>query len=472
MGPAPSTISSWSSRGSRRWSCSPSRSDSRWGTRELGGWGSSQAWQVRSGIGLVAAASGALNQLIERRTDALMARTANRPLPTGRLTPIEVAGFGLPLRGRRALPCCSLEVNWHDGPFGILTSVLYVAAYTPLKRYTALSTAIGAIPGALPPVLGWTASGARLAGRRFRFLPPVCLAVSPFSGDRVALPGRLRVGRPADAARRNSAPRRDGFSASVYAAVLVPVSLLPGQVPWPADRTGWRPCFWGWVTWRPPCGFSPMNRGRRPGACCILRSFTSRSALGPHLGPSPPVELRFSNMSSHAPAHPTALSPSAQDGTSHSQLETGNVALPRHGDHVFHGLHRHVHRAPPGLGRLAFESRGDAPPHRGRRNSTRSSCWPRVISWSWPTRRSPAAKFKRSSRYLHREHSPWRASFLGIKGYEYYGKWEHDILPGHIAEDDSQSMTKLVADFERRSQGISPAMCPPPKPRDWPTSGW
>ncbi len=137
--------------------------------------GSGGTWTFASlasalvGIGLVATASGAFNQLIERHTDALMARTANRPLPTGRLQPLEVVAFGL-VCATAGLTLLIAEVNWTTAGLAFLTLALYVAAYTPLKRHTALSTAVGAIPGALPPVLGWTASGAPSVGRRFRCL--------------------------------------------------------------------------------------------------------------------------------------------------------------------------------------------------------------------------------------------------------------------------------------------------------------
>jgi protoheme IX farnesyltransferase len=183
-----------------------------------------------AGIGLVAAASGAFNQLIERRTDALMTRTANRPLPTGRLQPIEVAGFGLAC-AIGGLSLLVLEVNRTTALLAFLTLALYVAAYTPLKRYTALSTAIGAIPGALPPVLGWTASGAALGWEAFSLFAvlflwqfPHFLAIAWLYRDDYAAAG-LRM-LPGGTPRRGLT----GLSASVYAAVLIPVSLMPGQV--------------------------------------------------------------------------------------------------------------------------------------------------------------------------------------------------------------------------------------------------
>jgi protoheme IX farnesyltransferase len=198
--------------------------------------GSGGAWKLTAlasalvGIGLVAAASGALNQLIERRTDALMARTANRPLPAGRLQPWEVAAFGI-VCGAAGLSLLFLQVNPTTALLSLLTLVLYVTAYTPLKRYTALSTAVGAIPGALPPVLGWTASGAELGWEAFSLFAvlflwqfPHFLAIAWLYRDDYAAAG-LRM-LPGGNPRRGLT----GLSASVYAAALVPVSLMPGHV--------------------------------------------------------------------------------------------------------------------------------------------------------------------------------------------------------------------------------------------------
>jgi protoheme IX farnesyltransferase len=108
-------------------------------------------------IALVAAGASALNQLLERQTDALMRRTENRPLPAGRLYPWEVLVFGLTL-GVGGLVYLAAAVRQ---PLAVLltvfTFVSYVWLYTPLKRVTPLNTLVGAVPGALPPVIGWTA---------------------------------------------------------------------------------------------------------------------------------------------------------------------------------------------------------------------------------------------------------------------------------------------------------------------------
>ena len=110
-----------------------------------------------AGTGLVAAGASALNQLLEKDSDALMRRTENRPLPSGRLQPVEVLVFGV------ILSVIGLGYLAWTMPhrLGVLvagaTLVSYVLLYTPLKRHTTLNTLIGAVPGALPPVIGWTA---------------------------------------------------------------------------------------------------------------------------------------------------------------------------------------------------------------------------------------------------------------------------------------------------------------------------
>ena len=183
------------------------------------------------GIGLVAAASGSLNQLIERHTDALMVRTANRPLPAGRLRPLEAAGFGIAC-GLAGVVILFVESNALTAVLALSTLCLYVVLYTPLKRYTALSTAIGAIPGALPPVLGWTASGAPLGIEAFSLFAilfvwqfPHFLAIAwLYRADYAAAGLKMLPGG------RSLRRGRIGLLASIYAAVLIPVSLIPGNV--------------------------------------------------------------------------------------------------------------------------------------------------------------------------------------------------------------------------------------------------
>jgi protoheme IX farnesyltransferase len=109
------------------------------------------------GTALVASGASAFNQLLERDYDSRMRRTADRPLPSGRLQPQTVffVGAGTALAGLAEL---LLAVNSTAAIIAALSFVSYVCVYTPLKRITWLNTAVGAIPGALPPLIGWTAA--------------------------------------------------------------------------------------------------------------------------------------------------------------------------------------------------------------------------------------------------------------------------------------------------------------------------
>ncbi len=113
------------------------------------------------GTALVASGAAALNQLLEREHDAKMRRTAGRPLPSGRLQPVTVMLFGgiCSLVGTVYL---ALLVNPLTSVLGAISLVSYLFIYTPLKRLTWLNTAVGAIPGALPPLMGWAAARGEL----------------------------------------------------------------------------------------------------------------------------------------------------------------------------------------------------------------------------------------------------------------------------------------------------------------------
>src|SRR5262249_22630146 len=114
-------------------------------------------FNVVFGAGLVAAGGSALNQLFERRIDARMRRTANRPLPASRISPEEAAIFGAVLSGV-GLAYLMATVPLAATVAAAVTLVLYVLVYTPLKTVTTWNTVVGAIPGALPPVIGWCAA--------------------------------------------------------------------------------------------------------------------------------------------------------------------------------------------------------------------------------------------------------------------------------------------------------------------------
>ncbi len=115
-----------------------------------------------AGIAMVTAGSSVLNQALERRSDARMARTANRPMVpdasgTGRIGLVHglALGFAAVFLGSLGL---ALTTNLLTGTLTLLTAISYVAIYTPLKRITTINTFIGAFPGALPPLIGWTAA--------------------------------------------------------------------------------------------------------------------------------------------------------------------------------------------------------------------------------------------------------------------------------------------------------------------------
>jgi protoheme IX farnesyltransferase len=106
------------------------------------------------GTSLIVASANVLNMWWERDTDGLMARTRQRPLPAGRLAPDVALFFGLAL-GASSIPML-VAVNALTAGLGVLALATYVLAYTPLKRQTSLALWVGAVPGAMPPLMGWT----------------------------------------------------------------------------------------------------------------------------------------------------------------------------------------------------------------------------------------------------------------------------------------------------------------------------
>ncbi len=194
-----------------------------------GPWQSIPLLHALFGIALVAAGSSALNQFGERRTDACMQRTADRPLPAGRLSPGEVLLFGVATGGLGSL-YLAVWVNSLTAILAVLTLLLYAAVYTPLKRVTSLCTVVGAIPGALPPVLGWTAAGSSLDAKAFSLFAilflwqfPHSLAIGWLYRDEHSRAGLRMPPVP------GTAPRVAGWMAVGYALALLPVSLLPLQ---------------------------------------------------------------------------------------------------------------------------------------------------------------------------------------------------------------------------------------------------
>jgi len=179
------------------------------------------------GTALVAGGASAYNQLYERKTDALMQRTRLRPLPDGRLQTGEALVFATALSAL-GLATLAAGVNTLSAMVALATLLSYVVIYTPLKPVTSFATVIGAIPGALPPVIGWTAArqdlgeGAWLLfGIVFLWQLPHFLAIAWMFREDYARAGfpMLPVLEPDG--------RSTGRQAMLYSAALVPLSLAP-----------------------------------------------------------------------------------------------------------------------------------------------------------------------------------------------------------------------------------------------------
>jgi protoheme IX farnesyltransferase len=179
------------------------------------------------GTSLVAGGTSALNMIVERDVDALMHRTAHRPLPAGRISVRTASAFAWTISVLGVLQLV-LFVNGITAFLATATLLVYVFLYTPLKRRTSLATLVGAIPGALPIVGGWTAAGAPLDARAaalfailFLWQLPHVLALSWLHRDDYARAG-LRMMSVNDA--EGSATFRQ---ATLDAAALLPISLAP-----------------------------------------------------------------------------------------------------------------------------------------------------------------------------------------------------------------------------------------------------
>lgn len=179
------------------------------------------------GTGLVSAGASVLNHVLERDTDALMHRTAGRPLPTGRMDPDAALTFGV-LLGILGLAELALWVNLLTALLGAVALSGYVFVYTPLKRISSLATVIGAVPGAIPPMMGWSAvrneldaAAWVLFGILFFWQLPHFLAIAWLCREDYARGGfpMLPVLDPEGV--------RTGRQAVLYGAALVPISLLP-----------------------------------------------------------------------------------------------------------------------------------------------------------------------------------------------------------------------------------------------------
>ena len=113
------------------------------------------------GTGLVAVGASALNMVMERRTDALMERTRERPIPSGRMQPAEAVVFGA-LCSAAGLAWLAAGTNLLAAALAAATLAVYLGVYTPMKGHSAHNTLVGAVPGALPPMIGWAAGAGSL----------------------------------------------------------------------------------------------------------------------------------------------------------------------------------------------------------------------------------------------------------------------------------------------------------------------
>jgi protoheme IX farnesyltransferase len=180
------------------------------------------------GTALVAGGAAALNQVQERDLDRLMMRTRMRPLPDERLTPAEAAAIGAGLSAI-GLIVLWIGANGLAALVALATLASYLLVYTPLKRRTSLNTVVGAVPGALPPLIGWAAARGTLDGAgpwtlflvMFLWQLPHFLAIAWMCRDdyaRAGLPMLPVIDRDGS---------MTGRQAVLWAATLVPFSQLP-----------------------------------------------------------------------------------------------------------------------------------------------------------------------------------------------------------------------------------------------------
>lgn len=182
------------------------------------------------GTGLVSGGASALNHVLERDTDALMLRTANRPLPTGRVDPDVALLFGVTV-AVTGLLVLYFAVNPLTALLGVAALAGYVFVYTPLKRRSSLATIIGAVPGAIPPMMGWSAvrneidlAAWVLFGLLFFWQMPHFLAIAWLCREDYAKGGfPLLTVSDQDGSRT-------GRQAVLWGAALVPVSLMPSAL--------------------------------------------------------------------------------------------------------------------------------------------------------------------------------------------------------------------------------------------------
>ncbi len=179
------------------------------------------------GVGLVSSGTAALNEVLESAVDARMRRTSQRPLPAGRMTRAHAATIGLVFTLGGAL-YLGLYANPLTGVLALLTALVYLAAYTPLKQISPICTFVGAFPGAMPVVLGWTAARGRveietliLFGVMFVWQFPHFLSIAWLYREDYAR-GDIRMLPVVEPDGRSTVWR-----ILAYSVALIPVSILP-----------------------------------------------------------------------------------------------------------------------------------------------------------------------------------------------------------------------------------------------------
>src|ERR1700681_571817 len=179
------------------------------------------------GVGLVAGGTAALNEVMESDVDRHMRRTAGRPLPTGRMSTRRalVSGVAMALGGALYL---SLALNPLTGLLSVATAVVYLGAYTPLKKIHPICTFVGAFPGAMPGVLGWTAARGRLEWGALAMFAIVFFWQFPHF---FSIAWLYREDYAAGKIRMLPVVEPDGKSTGrqilLYSLALIPISLLP-----------------------------------------------------------------------------------------------------------------------------------------------------------------------------------------------------------------------------------------------------
>lgn len=191
---------------------------------------SSVSWTLLAalaGIGLVSGGTAAMNEIMERDLDALMRRTANRPLVTRSLSLLHASTLSLVMIVGGTV-FLGLATNWLTAALTLATSLVYLLAYTPLKKVAPICTFVGAFPGAMPPVLGWTAIRGRLDAEAFVLFAILFFWQFPHFHS-IALLYREDYERAG--VRMLPVVEPDGFSTAraimIYAIALVPVTLAP-----------------------------------------------------------------------------------------------------------------------------------------------------------------------------------------------------------------------------------------------------